>query len=239
MRLLVHMAVVAALFSLSLSKAVLAQGEAKEPRLSFAFKALAFARVPGLDEVFHGEDEEKVGLRLPTRNFSPAAKYDGTNPITFYNRKTNDEGELEYFPVAAVTVKQEWKNALLVFFPTSRQVATTTGRRFQVLAVDGELASFRGGGRHFVNVSGKDVSATIGEQKLLIRSGGSVTFAPRIVSDAIERVPVQIHFRQDDQWRLLSSTRWSLDSRQRTLIFIFEDPRRKRLALRGVSERLP
>ncbi len=239
MRILCNMALVAALISISLSKAVLAQGEAKEPRLSFAFKALAFARVPGLDEVFHGEDEEKAGLRLPTRNFSPAAKYEGTNPVTFYSRKTNSEGELEYFPVAAVTVKKEWKNALLVFFPTSRQVATTTGRRFQVLAVDGELASFRGGGRHFVNVSGKDVAATIGEQKLLIRSGGSVTFAPRIVADAIERVPVQIHFREDDQWRLLSSTRWSLDSRQRTLIFIFEDPRRKRLALRGVSERLP
>ncbi|MBG28549.1 MAG: hypothetical protein CMI31_00915 [Opitutae bacterium] len=233
------MAVAATLFSILFSRDAFAQDDAKEPRLSFTFKALAFARVPGLDEVFHGEDEEKAGLRLPTRNFSPAAKYEGTNPVTFFNRKTNDEGELEYFPVAAVTVKKEWKNALLIFFPTSRQVATTTGRRFQVLAVDGELASFRGGGRHFVNVSGKDVAATIGEQKLLIQSGGSVTFAPRIIADVIERVPVQIHFRQDDQWRLLSSTRWSLDARQRTLIFIFEDPRRKRLALRGVSERLP
>ena len=238
MSFLFRMALVAALLSSPLAIIALAQDEAEKPKLSFAFKALAFSRVPGLDEIFHGEDEEKEGLRLPTRNFSPQAKYEGTNPVTFYGQKTNEEGELEYLPVAAVTVQKEWKNALLVFFPTSRQEAIATGRRFHVLAVDGELARFRGGGRHFVNVSDKDVSAAIGDQKLLIRAGASVTFAPRVQGGAITRVPVQIRYRQDDQWHLLSSTRWSLDSRQRTLIFIFKDPLRKRLALRGVSERV-
>jgi len=221
-----------------LAMLALAEGEEDKPKLSFAFKAIAFSRVPGLDEVFHGEEEDKVSLRLPTRNFSPETVYEGKNPVTFYGRRTKADGEIEYLPVAAVTAPKEWKRILLVFLPASRQEALSTGRRFQVLAVDGALAQFRGGGRHFVNVSTTDVAAAIGDQKLLIPAGASATFAPKIQGDPSLRVPVQFHYRQDSQWRLLSSTRWSLDSRLRTLIFIFEDPRRKRLALRGVSERV-
>ena len=36
-----------------------AQAEADEKKINFSFKAIAFSRVPGLDEVFYGDDEEK------------------------------------------------------------------------------------------------------------------------------------------------------------------------------------
>ena len=239
MKIPLRMAISIATF-LSSSFGIFAFAEAEDdpPNLSFSFKAIAFSRVPGLDEVFHGEGEDKVSLRLPTRNFSPEAEYKGKNPVTFYARRTNADGEIEYLPVAAVMAPKEWKSILLVFLPASRQEAISTGHRFQVLPVDAELARFRGGGRHFVNVSKTDVAASIGEQKLLVKAQSSSTFTPRVKGDVTTRVPVQFHYRRDNQWHLLSSTRWGMDPRLRTLVFIYEDPRRKRLALRGITDRV-
>ena len=237
-----------------LSASAFCQPKDEETQIKFTFKAIAFDRIPGLEEVFYGEDDkedkgdkgvkdkvgeadEKESLRLPTRNFSTQAEYAGPNPVTFYGRKANEEGELEYVPVASVMMNEGWKNAILVFLPTSRKVALT-GRRFEVLPVDAELARFRGGGRHFVNVSETDVAASIGDQKLLVEARSSATFTPRVQGDVTTRVPVQFHYRGGDAWRLLSSTRWGMDPRLRTLVFIYEDPRRKRLALRGITDRV-
>jgi hypothetical protein len=217
---------------------VFAQEAAENPTINFSFKAIAFSRVAGLDEVFHGEKEEKTGLRLPTRNFSAVAEYKGKNPVVFYGRRMNEEGEIDHFPVAAVNIDKEWKQVILIFLPANRQVGAVD-RRFEVLAVDAELARFQGGGRHFVNVSGIDVAANINGQKFFVGAGRSSTFAPRVKGDPSTRVPVQFHFRKEGEWHLLSSTRWGMDSRLRTLVFIYEDPRRKRLALRGITDRLP
>ncbi|MBO94664.1 MAG: hypothetical protein CMI32_07190 [Opitutales bacterium] len=235
-----------------ISTSAFCQPKPEETKISFTFKAIAFERIPGLEEIFYGEDDkddkddkeakggegdEKESLRLPTRNFSIQAEYEGPNPVTFYGRKANDEGELEYAPVASVLMNEEWKKTILVFLPTSKKVALT-GRRFEVLPVDAELARFRGGGRHFVNLSETDVAASIGDQKLLVKASASATFTPRVQGDVTTRVPVQFHYRGGDAWRLLSSTRWGMDPRLRTLVFIYEDPRRKRLALRGITDRV-
>ena len=212
-----------------------AQPKEEEPKQKFTFKAIAFARVPGLEEIYFGEERET--LRLPSRNFSQPLEYEGTYPTIFYGKKKDEEGNEIYYPVATVEVPEGLKEVILVFLSTSRKVALT-GRRFQILQLDADKARFPGGGRHFVNLTTTDVGVTIGEQKILARAQSSVTFVPDAKTAEAGRVPVQVHFRREGTWRLLSSTRWTMDSRVNTLVFIFEDPIRKRISLRGITNRL-
>ena len=214
---------------------VLPQPKAPEEKQKFSFKAISFSRIPGLEELYFGEDKDR--LRLPSRNFSREMKYEGTIPTIFYGRKLNTEGSEEFYPVASTVVPKSLKNVIFVFLATSRKEALT-GRRFEILQIDSDQAKFPGGGRHFLNLTNSDVSATIGKQNVLVAARSANTFLPdsQTVSDG--RVPVQIHAKQGTDWRLLSSTRWSMDTRVNTLIFIFEDPVRKRISLRGITNRI-
>ena len=212
-----------------------AQPKEPEEKQKFSFKAISFSRIPGLEELYFGEDKDM--LRLPSRNFSREMKYDGTTPTIFYGKKVNTEGNDEFFPVASTVVPKDLKNIIFVFLASSRKDALT-GRRFQVLHIDSDQAKFPGGGRHFLNLTGSDVSATIGKQKVIVSGRSSNTFLPDSQTVSAGRVPVQIHAKQGADWRLLSSTRWSMDTRVNTLIFIFEDPVRKRISLRGITNRI-
>ena len=212
-----------------------AQPKDSEEKQKFSFKAISFSRIPGLEEIYFGEDKDM--LRLPSRNFSREMEYEGTIPAIFYGKKVNIEGKEEFFPVASTVVPKGLKNVILVFLASSRRDALT-GRRFQVLRIDSDQAKFPGGGRHFLNLTNSDVSATIGKQNVLIPGRSSNTFLPDSKTVSAGRVPVRIHSKKGADWRLLSSTRWSMDTRVNTLIFIFEDPVRKRISLRGITNRI-
>jgi len=212
-----------------------AQPKEPEQKQKFSFKAISFSRIPGLEELYFGEDKDM--LRLPSRNFSREMKYEGTIPTIFYGKKLNPEGVEDFYPVASTVVPKNLKNVIFVFLATSRKEALT-GRRFQVLHIDSDQAKFPGGGRHFLNLTNSDVSATIGKQKVIVSGRSSNTFLPDSQTVSAGRVPVQIHAKQGADWRLLSSTRWSMDTRVNTLIFIFEDPVRKRISLRGITNRI-
>lgn len=211
------------------------QPKEPEEKQKYSFKAISFSRIPGLEEIYFGEDKDM--LRLPSRNFSRQMKYEGTIPTIFYGKKLNPEGVEEFYPVASTVVPKSLKNVIFVFLATSRKEALT-GRRFQVLHIDSDQAKFPGGGRHFLNLTGSDVSAMIGKQNVLIPARSSNTFLPDAKSVSEGRLPVQIHAKQGTDWRLLSSTRWSMDTRVNTLVFIFEDPVRKRISLRGITNRI-
>lgn len=214
---------------------LLSQPKEPEKKQKYSFKAISFSRIPGLEEIYFGEDKDM--LRLPSRNFSREMKYEGTIPTIFYGKKLNSEAVEEFYPVASTVVPKSLKNVIFVFLATSRKEALT-GRRFQVLQIDSDQAKFPGGGRHFLNLTGSDVSATIGKQNVLIPARSSNTFLPDAKSVSNGRLPVRIHAKQGSDWRLLSSTRWSMDTRVNTLVFIFEDPVRKRISLRGITNRI-
>ena len=209
----------------------------KEPEemQKYNFKAISFSRISGLEEIYFGKDKDM--LRLPSKNFSREMKYEGTIPTIFYGKKLNPEGIEEFYPVASTVVPKNLKNVIFVFLNTSRKEALT-GRRFQVLQIDSDQTKFPGGGRHFLNLSGSEISAMIGKQNVLIPARSSNTFFPDSKSISTGRLPVQIHAKQGADWRLLSSTRWSMDTRVNTLVFIFEDPVRKRISLRGITNRV-
>jgi len=211
------------------------QPKEPEEKQKYKFKAISFSRIPGLEEIYFGEDKDM--LRLPSRNFSREMKYEGTIPTIFYGKKLNPEGVEEFYPVASTVVPKGLKNVIFVFLAASRKEALT-GRRFQVLHIDSDQTKFPGGGRHFLNLTGSDVSATIGKQKVIVSGRSSNTFLPDSKTVSAGRVPVQIYAKQAAEWRLLSSTRWSMDTRVNTLIFIFDDPVRKRISLRGITNRI-
>ena len=202
----------------------------------FDFKVIAFSLVPGLERLYFGKDKEL--LRLPTRNFSQSFKYNGSIPMIFFKKDKGTEEEDIYTPVASIRIPESCKEAILVFLSTSRKVAASTGKRFQILFIDGSQTQFPAGGRHFINLSSSNVMISIGEQKIQVRPKDSKTFLPASKTLEAGRVPVQVFFSQNNQWQLLSSTRWSMDPRVNTLVFIFEDPIRKRLSLRGITNRL-
>ena len=64
-----------------------AQQKEAEEKQKFSFKAISFSRIPGLEEIYFGEDKDM--LRLPSRNFSREMKYEGTIPTIFYGKKVN------------------------------------------------------------------------------------------------------------------------------------------------------
>ena len=64
---------------------LVAQPKDPEEKQEFSFKAISFSRIPGLEEIYSGEDKDM--LRLPSRNFSREMKYEGTIPTIFYGKK--------------------------------------------------------------------------------------------------------------------------------------------------------
>ena len=61
------------------------QPKEPEENQKYNFKAISFSRIPGLEEIYFGEDQDM--LRLPSRNFSREMKYEGTIPTIFYGHR--------------------------------------------------------------------------------------------------------------------------------------------------------
>lgn len=157
-----------------------------------------------------------------------------------FNAKLRDDRQLDFFtaadselPFATVTFRGLPTVPILIVF-------TPIKSGYRAIPIELPPGSFKGGTNLLVNAS----NSVIG-----VRSGNSSTVTISPTKNAIvappegfknSMIPVQIFEKRSngDEWQIVQSTRWPVDSRFRSYIFIYRDPRTERLKLHGIPERI-
>lgn len=200
--------------------AATAFGQSKSP--SIQVRLLAEVAPANLGKVFlQAEDVKSASVELPTNHLS--------DPVMVSKRqlllKTEDKG----ITLGAINLPEDGK-AFAVVLVTARPAG------FQPIIVRTDDPSFKAGDVLFLNRSDKVILGKLGTAPLVIKPGENVKSRPE---GAIDNTYYDISFATRDATgdKLLSSTRWPIDSNLRSYMFFFTDAR-GRITYRAVDEAL-
>jgi len=156
-----------------------------------------------------------VTCTIPANTFSePVVCCAKSNIITFVTSDTR-------LPMAAATVPEQVKAAILVFVPATKQPSPVPWR---VFVIEDTVKNFPDGGAFVANFYKQDIRFVIGENKIILKSGTDHGFARPEKRDAFNMAPVVFQFQQDDTWRTTSETLLRFVPGMRYLIFAYVDP---------------
>ena len=135
-------------------------------------------------------------------------------------------------PLARVVFPSPGGRQLAVLFPTGQASPKLLGH-----GMTDELAAFPAGGRRLLNLTPRVIVARLGKERVTLapRSGrdiGAIAEGDRPVF-----VPVEIGYVRDGEVQPLIASRWAHDPKQRTIVFIHEDPADGRVRVQACSER--
>lgn len=190
-------------------------------------------------EVMESPDKQPQ-VKVSSNTLLPPVKYKGPSTLTLM---LHIEGK-GYQPVASVNLPASSSRTIVVLIPKLK----TTALSFRAIAMRGDLKNFKAGTRRLVNLSNIPLRGEMGANPFKRGAANNVRFGCR--SQGMVDVPVLNanakplasqpvileYYGADKKWRILSSTRWFHTPTQRHLIFVFHDPARKNLILRGISD---
>jgi len=189
----------------------------------------AFADTPTL-HYLPAPKQASLEVELPEANLSAKRYQAKLHTIPFYASAPDPAAGKLPEPVAIARIPASIKQAVLLFLPAS------DGKRYQVIAVDADLLSFRGGDQRFVNLTKVPIGIDLGGTRSAIKSGDSQTFP--ISGDANDRLALQLFYQQDESWHRFSSTRVTVDPRIRRIILCYYNPAEKRICSRAIWDRV-
>lgn len=108
---------------------------------------------------------------------------------------------------------------------------------FQMIAVDCDPASFKGGSMMFINRTKVAIMPQIEDDKAVIQPNDSAVIAPPMKDDRII-AQCQISFQRDEKMKLMVDTRWPLHKNVRSVI-IFYVGENGRILMHTIRQQLP
>lgn len=150
--------------------------------------------------------------------------------VDFHPAEVPQEGERP--PLTLTLPAGSLQNLLFVFAPAS------TG--YRAWAIQLSPAEFKAGDTLLVNAAPVAVAVRLGAAKPVTVQSGASGILPVPSGFKEPMVPVRIFERNDssEPWRIAQSTRWAVDSRFRSYLFLYHAPQHHRLLLHGVTERI-
>lgn len=185
-------------------------------------RLLAEVAPPNLGKVYlQAEEVKSASVELPTNHLS--------EPLAVSKRQLLLKTENKGITLGAITLPEEGK-AFAIVLVTARPAG------FQPIIVRTDDPSFKAGDVLFLNRCDKIILGKLGTAKLVIKPGENVKSRPE---GAIDNTFYDISFATRDAAgdKLLSSTRWPVDSNLRSYMFFFNDAR-GRTTYRAVDEAL-
>lgn len=176
------------------------------------------------------EPGKETALRLSNRSFSEphTLRIDGS--LRLY-----PEGVLDYAaaqPLCEMMLPPGTKNWLVMVFSTGGE-----GAQYRMVLVADD--AFPGGSVHFLNASQYPIGGMIDDDVFEVLPGKQYNYPnPSKRSDRI-RISVNFAYNEEDEWKRLSSSRWTFDPEVRTLMVCFWDATFERLRFFGISDTSP
>lgn len=156
----------------------------------------------------------EVTCTIPANTFSePFVCFAKGNVITFV---TSDDRK----PLAAATIPEHVKAAILVFVPAVKQPSPVPWR---VFVIEDTVKNFPDGGAFVANFYKQDIRFVLGESNITLKSGTDHGFARPEKRDAFNMAPVIFQFQQGDTWRTASESLLRFVPGLRYLIFAYVD----------------
>lgn len=134
-------------------------------------------------------------------------------------------------PVTTIALPEEGKDFVVVLAPN-------TEGKWQSFAIRTDDGVFRPGDVFIHNSTATMVGGKLGRQEFALPGGKGERIRPLADPDK-PFIDVAMYYKQGEQTRILSTTRWPLDERTRGYVFFFTDPKTGRIEYRAVDEFVP
>jgi hypothetical protein len=173
------------------------------------------------------------GAKLPPALLNLAA--DGTetpcaipaNTLSPEVTCTTREGAVHFLsaddrkPAATAKVPAGIKKAILLFIDAGKDAG---GLPWRVVVIEDSPENFPQGGAFVANFHRQDIRFVIGENKTLLKPGGSHGFPRPEKRDDFNMAPVVFQFQQKDTWTTASESLLRFVPGMRYLVFAYVDP---------------
>ncbi|MEX1049901.1 MAG: hypothetical protein WED15_10260 [Akkermansiaceae bacterium] len=168
------------------------------------------------DDLFYSfkNQDTKVELTESSRSIFHAAGR--AKQLTFYRIITGPDDKPMQEVAATVNIETAGPWPLLIFMKDPR-----SPKRFRVAAIADDLKTFPFPSTQFVNFTGVDMDAKLGDQVVKVAGGGLARIDPRIQAGKESDTRfTAISWNSPAGRRVLYSNNWVVKPNQRTIVFI-------------------
>lgn len=185
-------------------------------RLPVVFSGMGWGE-PVRDVYYQSAGEERE-LRLPANRRSSFLVYNGSDPLIFYRKQTNEKGKVDHIPAGRAELGAGGGTPFLIFVGDVKR----RGDAYRVLVLGEDLTDADGTTVRFANFTTEQVAVRIDGQELVLPATAIETLDIDLAAGATVK-PVMIALYHQKVWELAFSTRWELRPGNRRTIFIFYD----------------
>jgi hypothetical protein len=104
---------------------------------------------------------------------------------------------------------------------------------FEVIALDGRTSGFGAGKMLFMNAARIRLAADVGGKKFVLEPGTHQIIAPKSSDGLCQAI---LFYEKEGKARPFFSSKWPVNNNARAMIFIYPDPRSKKLRLHSLRE---
>lgn len=169
-----------------------------------------------------------VTIKAPSNEISAPISVPAQAVWVFGETKADEEGKPTFHVLGkAKSVESPSQILLLV------RKGAEKSEGFEVLALDGRADRFGGGKFLFVNATRVKIGADVGERKFVIEPSGHQVIAPKSDGGLCHAT---LYFDKEGKARPFFSSKWPVNEAARAIIFIYHDPRSRKLRLHSLRE---
>ena len=194
-----------------------------------AVSLYAFEYADGHKTVFLTDKKGKAQeIRLSKANvLGPfETTLDDESKISIRTSVTTDEGLLIYPAIMKVKIPATIKQPLLVLVPAA-------GRRpYNALILDRSTMDFPMGSYKLINFSPHHIRGHVGKTKIASPAKKIIAFNPSKNPEKL--LDVHFQFKRGKDWKTFGRTRWLNEKEKRSILCAFQDPKTKRMKIRGL-----
>lgn len=209
---------------------IIPQVEAQQKNeVTVKFKTILFEpRDKAAPVLFTGSIGKRTKVSLgATRisDFQKASVRDG-NKVDFYEAENAEK------PIATVTIHSKDKPLLFVFAPFRREM--------RAWAIEVPETKFGKGSTMMINATMGSIAIKQADEKAVAVASGKSKILSVPAGFKNQMLPILIYERKktEKEWVIAQSTRWPVDRRFRSYVFVYRKTGSKHLLMHGVPERL-
>lgn len=171
------------------------------------------------DIYYENSDGSEVPFRSSSRMRMGPYRYAGPSEMVFYRKNTDGEGELK-IPVGRARLPGGSGNYTLVLFPGD---ASNGAEAFRGVAVNQSFDGLPEKSLTFVNVSPHMVAGVIGDDRFVLRPGGTSSVYYKGNSEDARSI-VRLAFQKEGEVEMFWSAAYSMTAGIRNVFFIGLNP---------------
>lgn len=195
---------------------------------SVEIRILCFERnATGIDKLTVIQpNQPKINLKFPESFFSPKTKVQVVEgKIGFYN-----PANLAGAPIAIATIPAGMKSGIVLFFPAE---AGKDNLVYRTSVLDTSMEGIPQDGALVMNLFDREVRVVIGEHRLVLKPGKSVTVVRPQDRNDYNMTPVVFLTEVNGEWKTASETLVRFPEKLQQLFVSYSDSQSKRLSFRA------